>query len=165
MKSNWSSRQRGFARTIRLDFFAANRSSTLSALNLMSLYTKSINSAFSGLSLILLIFAVLTSFSADLTLQATQTWLGWGGAGAAGHTHLGMLTLIRGDPGVHTLLSFILSIGGGGVRPVRPVVDTPVGSVLGWVTAWLLDCEAYPTHWMGCQIGRVVSLLGLGAMV
>ena len=30
--------------------------------------------------------------------QLMPTWLGWG-AGVAGHTHLGMLTLIRGHPG------------------------------------------------------------------
>ena len=37
--------------------------------------------------------------------------------------------------------------------------------VLGWVTTWVLDCEACPTHWTGCQVGQVVSLLGLGTMV
>ena len=37
--------------------------------------------------------------------------------------------------------------------------------VLGWVTARVLDREACRTHWTGCQVGQVVSLLGLGTMV
>ena len=37
--------------------------------------------------------------------------------------------------------------------------------VLGWVSARVLDCEVYPTHWTGSQIGQVVSLLGFGTMV
>ena len=37
--------------------------------------------------------------------------------------------------------------------------------VLGWVTAWVLECEACPTHWTGCQVSQVVNLLGLGSMV
>ena len=37
--------------------------------------------------------------------------------------------------------------------------------VLGWVTARVLDREACPTHWTGCQVGQVVLLLGLGTMV
>ena len=37
--------------------------------------------------------------------------------------------------------------------------------VLGWVTARVLDHEACPTHWTGCQVGQVVRLLGLGSMV
>ena len=37
--------------------------------------------------------------------------------------------------------------------------------VLEWVSAWVLDCEARPTHWTGCQVGQVVALLGLGSMV
>ena len=32
--------------------------------------------------------------------------------------------------------------------------------VLGWVTARVLDCKACPPHWMGRQVGQVVSLLG-----
>ena len=34
--------------------------------------------------------------------------LGWGGADVAGHTHLGMWSLIRGHPGVNIFLSFTL---------------------------------------------------------
>ena len=37
--------------------------------------------------------------------------------------------------------------------------------VLGWVTARVLDREACPSHWTGCQAGQVVSLLGLGTVV
>ena len=37
--------------------------------------------------------------------------------------------------------------------------------VLGWVTARVLNHEACPTHWTDCQVGQVVSLLGLGTMV
>ena len=37
--------------------------------------------------------------------------------------------------------------------------------VLGWVITQVLDHEACPTHWMGCQVGQMVCLLGLGTMV
>ena len=37
--------------------------------------------------------------------------------------------------------------------------------VLGLVTVWVQDCEACPTHWTSCQVGQVVSLLGLGTVV
>ena len=35
---------------------------------------------------------------------------------------------------------------------------------LRWMTAWVLDCVPCPAHWTGCQVGQVVSLLGLGTM-
>ena len=36
--------------------------------------------------------------------------------------------------------------------------------VLEWVTARVLGCEACSTHWTGCQVGLVVSLLSAGTM-
>ena len=41
----------------------------------------------------------------------------------------------------------------------------PARLVLGWVTAWVPDHEACPTHWTGCQAGQVVGLLSLSTMV
>ena len=37
--------------------------------------------------------------------------------------------------------------------------------LLGRVTARVLDREACPTRWTGCQVGQVVRLLGLGTVV